>query len=160
MHNQEYNFQNMHIQKYSFKNSPFYSWFSILPNVPMSSNFICLNLSYLAQVWPSQTYISVFIFLSITIQYVIPSCIVAYAYTKIYLVFRASSKKVGIQKASSRILGNARRRRRTNTMLFLLSAVFFLSWAPLNIFVIILKTTNTVMVGNLDRKAYKCEDKS
>ena len=107
------------------------------------------------QAWPSQSFILVFTFLSIAIQFIIPSCIVAYAYTRIYLVFRASTRKILAQKVSSRILGNARRRRRTNIMLFLLSAVFFLSWAPLNVFVIILKTTNTIMVGHSDINIFR-----
>ena len=86
------------------------------------------------QDWPSQAFILVFTFLSIALQYIMPSCIVALSYMKIYSVFRASTRKIGTQLVSSRMMGNARRRKRTNIILSLLSGVFFLSWAPLNIF--------------------------
>ena len=89
----------------------------------------------------------VFTFTSIAIQYIIPSLTVACAYTKVYCVFQASTLKITQASTSPKIIRNAQRRRRTNILLILLSAVFFISWAPLNIFTILIKTANPFTVS-------------
>jgi hypothetical protein len=48
--------------------------------------------------------------------------------------FNGTSKRVEMALSSHTKLRQLRRRRRTNTMLIIVSVVFFLSWAPLNCF--------------------------
>ena len=84
---------------------------------------------------------------SLIMQYIIPSMTVACAYTKVYYTFQASTKKILKAGRSSKIVRNAQRRRRTNILLILLSAVFFISWSPLNIFTFIIKTANPFTVS-------------
>ena len=75
-------------------------------------------------------------------QYVIPCFIVFFAYYRVYSKFkettaRAMKMKEGVP--AGKLLRSLRRRRRTNIILVLISIVFFLSWAPLNLFSIFYK---------------------
>ena len=48
--------------------------------------------------------------------------------------FNGTSKRVEMALSSHTKLRQLKRRRRTNSMLIIVSVVFFLSWAPLNCF--------------------------
>ena len=86
-------------------------------------------------------------FSSLTIQFIIPSLTVACAYLKVYFVFQASSQKILDRNSSSKTIQTFHRRRRTNIILTLMSSVFFISWAPLNIFQSLMNIHNPFTVS-------------
>jgi hypothetical protein len=63
------------------------------------------------------------------IQYLIPSAIVALAYTRISQKLDHQTNSVFSSHKKSRQLA---RRKRTNSLLIVVSFIFFLSWAPIN----------------------------
>jgi neuropeptide Y receptor len=63
------------------------------------------------------------------IQYLIPSAIVALAYTRISQKLDRQTNSVFSSHKKSRQLA---RRKRTNSLLIVVSLIFFLSWAPIN----------------------------
>ena len=111
-------------------------------------------IKYFLQAFPSPLSSLFYSFTSLLMQYIIPSIIVACTYLKMYFIFRESTKKLTAPATSFKILRNAQRRKRTNIILMLISAVFFISWAPLNILTILIKTANpfTVSTQNYTKK--------
>ena len=110
-------------------------------------------IKYFLQAFPSPLSSLFYSFTSLLMQYIIPSIIVACTYLKMYFIFRESTKKLKTSNSAFKII-NAQRRKRTNIILMLFSAVFFISWAPLNILTILIKTANpfTVSTQNYTKK--------
>ena len=74
--------------------------------------------------------------------------IVAVAYARIYLTFEKSQQSLNTSELSATAIRKKNRKRRTNILLTLISVIFFLSWAPLNIFTVVTNTTNITEVEN------------
>ena len=71
-----------------------------------------------------------------TIQYLIPCLVVGIIYIRVCCAFTARLSMAGMNtNKSNRKLA---RRKKTNLMLILVSLVFFLSWAPINIYNLVL----------------------
>ena len=90
----------------------------------------------------------------LTFQYIIPCSIVFFAYSKMYSKFKESTAramKMNEQEPARKLLRCIRRRRRTNILLVLISIVFFLSWAPLNLFSIFYKFFDLELVSSFHR---------
>ena len=92
--------------------------------------------------WPNVQTNRAYSIISLLLQYIIPVIVVFYAYTQVYKKFQestANAMRVTDDNPSNKVIRNIRRRRRTNVLLVLMSVVFFLSWAPLNIVSVSLK---------------------
>lgn len=85
-------------------------------------------------------------YFSFFVQFLVPSLIVAVAYARIYFTFKASSQNMNISVLSATAIRKKNRRRKTNILLTLISVIFFVSWAPLNIFTVVTNTTNIIEV--------------
>ena len=70
--------------------------------------------------------------------------IVALAYIRIYFAFKSSQQRSNPSVLSATAIRKKNRRRRTNILLTLISLIFFVSWAPLNIFTVVTNTTTMI----------------
>ena len=70
--------------------------------------------------------------------------VVFITYSMVYKKFKQSTDRSmnTSESPSNKVLRSIRRRRRTNILLVLMSLVFFVSWAPLNIVSVTLKFTD------------------
>ena len=73
--------------------------------------------------------------------------IVALAYIRIYFAFKSSQQRSNPSVLSATAIRKKNRRRRTNILLTLISVIFFVSWAPLNIFTVVTNTTAMIEVN-------------
>ena len=84
------------------------------------------------------------------LQLIIPSLTVGWAYMKVSVTYKASAMKQSRAiNVPQKILRRNMRRRRTNFILYASAVVFFLSWAPLNVFTVIVNTVNIVEASNI-----------
>ena len=81
------------------------------------------------QDWESETDRQIYTLVCFIIQYLIPSLSVCLLYTKMM----SSSKQISFHVSKKIRKRKLSRRKKTNRMLIMVSFVFFLSWAPLNI---------------------------
>ena len=78
----------------------------------------------------------------VMLQYVLPLFSVIIAYIMVANSFRVSTKKLEDLSLSRRMMGKIRRRRRTDILLTVISLLFFLSWAPLNVLNLVINADN------------------
>ena len=83
--------------------------------------------------WPAGSYYLAYSFTCFSLQYLLPSIIVGFIYFKLCLSFPSTIVTPPGQMTPS-IRRKIARRKRTNLMLILVSVIFFLSWAPINIY--------------------------
>ena len=83
-----------------------------------------------------------YVYTSLVLQYILPSMVVAGAYLSVYTVLRNSTNKMTRESSKPRMLRQIHRRKKTNIILTLISFVFFISWAPLNILNVIINIYN------------------
>ena len=93
-----------------------------------------LNYRYF-QDWTNDTNQLIYTIVCLLVQYLIPSLCVGIIYARISnTITKSHSHKFSKQIARRKI----RRTNKTNRMLMMVSLVFFISWAPLNIFNLVL----------------------
>ena len=102
------------------------------------------NIKILFKSWPTPTVGKMYAVASILVQFIFPFIIFMVVYIKIYNKFRQSTNN--ITSAQNVRQSHIQRRRRTNILLFLISLMYLVSWAPINIFTIIIKFTNITEV--------------
>lgn len=82
-------------------------------------------------------------------QFLVPSVLVAVAYLRVYLTFSKSQQQLNLSSSEVPSVTSIRKKnrsKRTNVLLSLISLVFFISWAPLNIFTVVINTIDPVKV--------------
>ena len=79
-------------------------------------------------------------------QYIVPLCIVTMAYIMVARAFRISTERMLAGSLSCRMMRKISRRKRTDILLTLISLLFFLSWAPLNVLNVVINTANPFKV--------------
>ena len=88
------------------------------------------------QDWPDESHHLAYTLVCFTIQYLIPCLLVGSIYIRVCCAFTARLSMAGMNtNKNNRKLA---RRKKTNLMLILVSLVFFLSWAPINIYNLVL----------------------
>ena len=100
------------------------------------------NIKILFKSWPTPTVGKMYAVASILVQFIFPFIIFMVVYIKIYNKFRQSTNNI----TSAQNVRQSQRRRRTNILLFLISLMYLVSWAPINIFTIIIKFTKITEV--------------
>ena len=85
-----------------------------------------------------------YVYSGLMVQYLLPTLIVVVSYAMIYRRIKISDKKINATKPKA--LRKINRRKNTNRILMIISIVFFVSWAPLNILNIIINTENPFKV--------------
>ena len=100
------------------------------------------NIEILFKSWPTPTVGKIYAVASILVQFIFPFIIFMVVYIKIYNKFRQSTNNI----TSAQNVRQSQRRRRTNILLFLISLMYLVSWAPINIFTIIIKFTKITEV--------------
>ena len=98
---------------------------------------------YFDQSWPPHLHL-VYVYIGLMVQYLLPALIVVVSYAMIYRRIKISDKKINATKPKA--LRKINRRKNTNRILMIISIVFFVSWAPLNILNIIINTENPFKV--------------
>ena len=93
------------------------------------------NIDIQFKSWPTRTDGKMYAVASLLVQFISPFIIFMVVYIKIYKKFRQSTNN--ITSAQNVRQSHIQRRRRTNILLFLISLMYLLSWAPINIFTII-----------------------
>ena len=88
----------------------------------------------LLQDWSSEVLHLVYTFICFTLQYLIPCIVVGIIYTRVCCAFSANMSVSGINTNNRKLA----RRKKTNMMLIIVSLVFFLSWAPINLYNLVL----------------------
>ena len=84
------------------------------------------------------------------LQLIIPSLTVGWAYMKVSATYKAPAmKQTRAINVPQKILRRNMRRKRTNFILYASAVVFFLSWAPLNIFTVVMDIVNIEEVSNI-----------
>ena len=130
--------------------------FSLLMSLPLfffsTLEPVFRDASHCQVVWPSESSDQVYTLITFLLQFLLPCITVVVVYTKIYNKFSYSSTSI-INNNNNNIINRIsqekkrKRRRRTNIILFLISITFFLSWTPINIFIVVLKFINLDQVG-------------
>ena len=93
------------------------------------------NIDIQFKSWPTPTDGKMYAVASLLVQFIFPFIIFMVVYIKIYKKFRQSTNN--ITSAQNVRQSHIQRRRRTNILLFLISLMYLVSWAPINIFTII-----------------------
>ena len=93
------------------------------------------NIDIQFKSWPTRTDGKMYAVASLLVQFISPFIIFMVVYIKIYKKFRQSTNN--ITSAQNVRQSHIQRRRRTNILLFLISLMYLVSWAPINIFTII-----------------------
>ena len=87
------------------------------------------DASFCYQDWPSAVHAKAYFSTSFILQFLLPFMIVMYVYKMIYDKFRVTSTSVTNHASQQK-------RRQTNLLLFWNTLIFFISWCPINIFIL------------------------
>ena len=111
--------------------------------------FLYLILFHYLQSWTPPFSRLSYVISGVVFQYLVPLCIVTIAYIMVANSFHASSTKMFSNGVPSRrTLRKIKRRRRTDILLTVISLIFFLSWAPLNVLNVVISIVNPFKVLN------------
>ena len=84
-------------------------------------------------------------------QYIVPVIVVVTAYSMVSRAFHASSRRLSrLSEISMSVSRKMMRRRKTDTRLIITATTFFLSWLPINLFIMMMNILDSlkVTVGN------------
>ena len=113
---------------------------------PFIINFAGQIFSYF-QAWPHNLSRLGYVITSLLVQYLIPLFIVTIAYIMVARAFHVSTEKLSAGSLSIRARRKISRRKRTDILLTVISLVFFVSWAPLNILNVAVNVNNPFKVN-------------
>ena len=116
------------------------------------------SLNYFDQDFVSQELRQAYAVTSLIFQFILPSILVAWAYTRVHNRVNYCKQNISFRSSSTSCtsMRRANRRRRTNILLYLMSIIFFLSWAPLNILTVIINTYNPFKVRSRQHLCWTC----
>ena len=95
--------------------------------------------------WPGTSYYLAYSFTCFSLQYLLPCIIVGVIYSKLCLSF-PSTFATPSEPITPSVTRKIARRKKTNLMLILVSIIFFLSWAPINIYNVFLDIVESFQV--------------
>ena len=79
-------------------------------------------------------------------QYIVPVIVVVSAYSMVSRAFHASSRRLKESEISMSVTRKMMRRRKTDIRLILTATTFFLSWLPINLFIMMMNVLDSMKV--------------